>query len=95
MLMYRVDKVSVVGKEYFDMFIGYPTEEELAQNMMDAGCTEEMLTCFMSCLRNGDMSGVLCLLEERRAELLCEIHREQSCIEFLEEAINGIREMSK
>ena len=77
------------------MFAGDQIDDELTQNMIDAGCTEEMITCFMSCLHNGDKSGVLCLLEERRAELLCEIHREQSCIEFLEEAINGIRKMSK
>ena len=77
------------------MFTGCQSEDELIQNMIDAGCTEEMVTCFMSCLRNGDKSGVLCLLEERRAELLCEIHREQSCIEFLEEVISGLRKMSK
>ena len=77
------------------MFIGYQTEENLVQNMVDAGCTEEMITCFMSCLRKGDKSGGLCLLEERRAELLCKIHREQSCIEFLEKIIKEIRKVSK
>ena len=77
------------------MFVGYQTEKKLVQNMVDAGCTEEMITCFMSCLHKGDKSKGLCLLEERRAELLCEIHREQSCIEFLEEVINGIKKMSK
>ena len=77
------------------MFAGYQIEDELTHNMIDAGCTEEMITCFISCLRNGDKSGVLYLLEERRAELLCEIHGEQSCIEFLEETLNEIRKMSK
>ena len=77
------------------MFADFQIEDELTQNMIDAGCTEEMITCFMACLRNGDKSGVLCLLEERRAELLREIHREQSCIEFLEEVISGLRKMSK
>lgn len=69
--------------------------EELTQNMVDAGCAEEMITCFMSCLNKGDKSGGLRLLQERRAELLCEIHREQSCIEFLEEALKGIGKASK
>ena len=77
------------------MFVGYQTEEKLVQNMVDAGCTEEMITCFISYLHEGDKAKGLCLLEERRAELLCEIHREQSCIEFLEEVINGIKKMSK
>ena len=77
------------------MFAGYQIEDELTHNMIDAGCTEEMITCFISYLHEGDKSKGLCLLEERRAELLCEIHREQSCIEFLEEVINGIKKMSK
>ena len=73
------------------MFMGCQDAEELTQNMVDAGCTEEMITCFMSCLQKGDKSGGLCLLEEQRQELLHEIHGEQSCIEFLDEQLYNLR----
>lgn len=77
------------------MSVSHQSAEELAQNMVDAGCAEEMITYFMACLHKGDKSGGLRLLEERRTELLCEIHKEQSCIEFLEKAIRRIGKASK
>lgn len=73
------------------MFSGYQNTEELTQNMMDAGCSEEMIACLLSCLLHGDKAGGLCQLEERRAELLDEIHKEQSCIEFLDELLYSLK----
>ena len=78
-----------------NMFEGYQNTEELTRNLTDAGCSKTMITCFLSCLINGDKAGSLGWLEKRRSELLEEIHKEQSCIEFLDEQIYSLREHSK
>lgn len=77
------------------MFKGCQNAEELTQNMADAGCTEEMIAGFLSCLQRGDKAEGLCLLEGQRQELLHEIHRERSCIEFLDEQLNSLRGQPK
>lgn len=77
------------------MFNSYNNTEELTQNLIDAGCSETMISCFLSCLSTGDKAGSLCRLEEWRAELLSEIHKEQSCIEFLDEHLCGLMGQSK
>lgn len=76
------------------MFEGYQNTEELTHNLIDAGCSETMITCFLSCLFNGDKAGSLRQLEERRSELLEEIHKEQSCIEFLDNQLYSLREQA-
>lgn len=73
------------------MFSGYQNTEELTQNLIDAGCSATMITCFLSCLLHGDKAGSLYQLEERRAELLEEIHNGQSCIEFLDKQLYSLR----
>lgn len=72
------------------MFGGYRNTEELAQSLTDAGLSGEMKARLLSCLLQGDKAESLCRLEEHRAKLLDEIHREQSCIEFLEEQIKDL-----
>ena len=77
------------------MIRGYQKIERMTQNMIDAGCSEAVISCFLSCLQQGDKAGSLCQLEEWRAELLREIHKEQSCIEFLDEQLCILKEQSK
>ena len=77
------------------MFEGYQNTEELIRDLIDAGCSETMITCFLSCLFNGDKAGSLSRLEERRKELLHEIHEDQSCIEFLDEQLYSLRGQPK
>ena len=74
------------------MFEGYRTTEELIQNLMDAGCSEEMIDSLLSCLRSGDQEEGLLWLAQRRAELLDDIHKEQACIAFLDRLILDVRE---
>ena len=74
------------------MFTGYQSAEELTQNLIDAGCSKEMIACLLSCLMDGNKEEGLCRLEERRAELLNDIHREQSGIEYLDELLVSLRE---
>lgn len=73
------------------MFEGYQNTEELTRNLIDAGCSETMITCFLSCILNGDKVGSLSHLEKQRTELLEEIHKEQACIVFLDEQLYILR----
>ena len=76
------------------MFEGYQNTEELTRNLIDAGCSEAIITCFLACLFIGDKEGSLDYLEKWRTELLEEIHNGQSCIEFLDEQLYGLREQT-
>lgn len=73
------------------MFSGYQTEEELIQNMVDAGCGEETVASVLTCLKRGQKKKGLLLLQGQREKLLNGIHRNQSCIEFLDDALCGMR----
>ena len=73
------------------MFTEYQTTEELTQNLIDAGCGEEMITCLLSCLLEGDKAEGLCQLEERRSELLGDIHKDQSALAYLDELLISLR----
>ena len=73
------------------MFTGYQSTEELTQNLIDAGCDEEMISVLLSCLSNGNQAECLCLLEKRREEILRGIHKEQANIEYLDELLVSLR----
>lgn len=70
---------------------GYQNTEELTQNLIDAGCSNDTIKSFLSCLLNGDKAESLCRLQEQRSELLDEIHKDKSCIELLDELILKLR----
>ncbi|MDE6642467.1 MAG: hypothetical protein K2K63_18310 [Acetatifactor sp.] len=73
------------------MLSGYRTEEELIQNMVDAGCEEDMVAGVLICLKQGQKKKGLLLLQAQRKMLLDGIHRNQSCIEFLDDVLCGMR----
>ena len=73
------------------MFEGYQNTRELIQNLMDAGCSTDAIDRFLSCLINDDIDGGLKRLEEQREELLGEIHKERSCIEYLDKLLCDLR----
>lgn len=73
------------------MFSVKQSTEELTQNLIDAGCSEDIIESFLSCLMNGDKEESLCRLQEQRSELLEEIHKDKSCIELLDELILKLR----
>ncbi|MBD5395245.1 MAG: hypothetical protein HDR23_01800 [Lachnospiraceae bacterium] len=77
------------------MLSGYQTEEELIQNMVDAGCEENMAASILICLKQGQKKKGLLLLQEQRKMLLGGIHRNRSCIEFLDDVLCGMRKESK
>lgn len=73
------------------MLSGYQTEGELVQNMVDAGCEEETIASVLACLKQGQKKKGLLLLQRQRKMLLDGIHRNQSCIEFLDGVLWGMR----
>ncbi len=73
------------------MLSGYQTEEELIQNMADAGCEEETAASVLTCLKQGQKKKGLLLVQGQREMLLDGIHRNQSCIEFLDDVLSGMQ----
>lgn len=76
------------------MLSGYQTEEELIQNMIDAGCEEAMVARVLACLKQGQKKRGLLLLQGQRKMLLDGIHKDQSCIEFLDDVLCRMRKGS-
>ncbi len=73
------------------MLSGYQTEEEIIQNMLDAGCEEDTVASVLTCLKQGQRKKGLLLLQEQRKMLLEGIRRDRSCIEFLDDVLYGMR----
>ena len=73
------------------MFTGYHSTEELTQHLQDIGCSEDMITELLALLRRGEKTQGLCQLEQWRAKMLDEIHKEQSCIAFLDEMLCSLK----
>lgn len=73
------------------MLCGYQTEEELVQNMADAGCKEETVAGVLTCLKQGQKKEGLLLLQAQRETLLDGIHKDQSCIEYLDGVLGGMQ----
>lgn len=64
---------------------------ELLRNMADAGCEEDTATGVLTCLKQGKKKDGILLLQEQRDALLDGIHKDQSCIGFLDEVLGGMR----
>ena len=77
------------------MLSGYPTEEDLIQNMVDAGCEEDTVAGVLTCLKQGQKKKGLLLLQGQRKMLLDGIHRDQLCIQFLDDVLCGMRKECK
>ena len=77
------------------MFTGYQNIEELAQHLRDIGYSEDMIDALISRLLSGEKTEGLCQLEQWRAELLDEIHKERSCIASLDEMLFSLKREAK
>lgn len=77
------------------MFTGYQSTEELTQHLRDVGCSEEMIAALISRLLSGEKTQCLCQLEQWRAKLLDEIHKERSCIASLDEMLCSLGKLSE
>ncbi|MCM1386892.1 MAG: hypothetical protein NC231_06170 [Bacillus sp. (in: Bacteria)] len=64
--------------------IGYDSEEDVIQNLKDAGCNQETIQCFMECMEQDDVSGQMHLMKEHRKCLLNKVHEEEKKIDCLD-----------
>lgn len=64
--------------------MGYNSEDEVIQNLKDAGCGQEIIACFMKCMARNDLSGQLGLMKEHRQFLLDKVHEEEKRIDCLD-----------
>ncbi len=62
----------------------YNKKEDIIENLRDAGCDEEDITCFIHEFCNGNQRIGVKRLREYRAELLANIHAEQEKIDCLD-----------
>lgn len=66
--------------------IGYDSEEDVIQNLKDAGCNQETIERFMTCMGQDDLNGQLRLMEGQRQCLLDRVHEEEkqiNCLDYL------------
>lgn len=73
------------------MVSGYRTEEELVQNMADAGCGEDAAAEILTCIKQEQKKNGLLLLYAQRKEMLDKIHRLQECIRFLDDVSRRLK----
>ena len=65
---------------------GYRTQEDIVQNLRDAGCDEDIISKFLECVEKGKKPESLRLLKRQRSELLDAVHKEQrkiDCLDYL------------
>ncbi|HIY00301.1 MAG TPA: hypothetical protein IAA26_00395 [Candidatus Blautia faecipullorum] len=61
-------------------------QEEIIQNLKDAGCDGKKIDWFLECLEQGDIMKGLALLEGHRKKLLDKVHTEEKricCLDYL------------
>ena len=73
------------------MFTGYQNIEELTQHLRDIGYSEDMIADLLSHLLSGEKTEGLCQLEQWRAKLLGEIHKERSRIASIDEMLCSLK----
>lgn len=66
------------------VFMNANDENAIVQNLIDAGCGQELIAEFMDNLRKDNISKDLKLLEAHRRILLDNLHKEQKRIDCLD-----------
>ncbi len=74
---------------------GYPTEEEVIQNLRDADCSEQMIFDFMEELHAGRQAQGVCRLRKYRQQLLEDIHVRQKRIDCLDYLLYAMKRGSQ
>lgn len=59
-------------------------EQDIIQNLIDAGCRDELIESFMADVRGNKFSDGMKLLEKHRRKLLDDLHKEQKKIDCLD-----------
>ena len=68
------------------------TEQDVIQNLKDAGCGKDAIDSFMGCYRGGEIVRGLRLLSDHRQSLLDQLHAEQKRIDCLDYLIYQLKQ---
>ena len=60
------------------------TEQEIRENLADAGCSNKEIESILSCFSAGDMNGAEKLIGASRKRQLARLHECQQCIDRLD-----------
>lgn len=61
-----------------------PSENEIRENLLDAGCGDMDAETILGCIRSGDHKGAARLIEASRKKQLERLHESQRCIDRLD-----------
>lgn len=68
------------------------TEQDVIQNLKDAGCGKDVIDSFMGCYRSRETVRGLRLLSDHRQSLLDQLHAEQKRIDCLDYLIYQLKQ---
>lgn len=68
----------------------WDNENNIRQNLIDAGCNEEQVDELIKKIKNGEIKTCLKQLSNHRGCLLDNLHKEQKCIDCLDYLIYQI-----
>lgn len=74
-----------------EKLLQYGSKEAIIQNLKDAGCGYDTISCCLACLEQGKKNELLRRLEEHRKGLLCKVHEEEKQIDCLDYLVYQIR----
>lgn len=74
---------------------GYRCNEDIIQNLKDAGCEDDAIQCFMEKFQSGKQTQGIQLLQKHRCNLLDNLHKEQSRIDCLDYLLFMIKKQNK
>lgn len=83
----RYNEIEVVGSSATgqgDKMKRIKSEDEIRQNLTDAGCASHLSSTIMSALNNGKLESALKLLTDHRRSLLDTLHAQQRCLDCLD-----------
>ena len=61
-----------------------PSENEIRENLPDAGCSDMDAESILGCIRTGDQKSAARLIEASRKKQLERLHESQRCIDRLD-----------
>ncbi len=59
-------------------------QQEIMENLLDAGCNEQEIRRIMDCLQNGNENDMKKLIAQCRKKQLARLHDSQKCIDRLD-----------
>ena len=77
-------------KIQLEKLIQYGSKEAIIQNLRDAGCSQETISCCITCIESGQKDELLARLANHRRGLLRKVHEGESQIDCLDYLVYNI-----